>query len=106
MKEDKMVENSPKTGTERTENGKGINIPYIAYEAAQSRLERIIKRLWITTIILIVLLVGSNGLWIWYESQFEVYEETTIDATQDGEGINIIGAGDVNYGAESNDKNE
>jgi hypothetical protein len=48
MKEDKMVENSPKTGTGRTENEKGINIPYIAYEAAQSRLERIIKRLWIT----------------------------------------------------------
>lgn len=76
------------------------DIPYIAYEAAQSRLERIIKRLWITTIILIVLLVGSNVAWLIYERSFETYE---ITAEQDGEGINIVGAGDVSYGAESND---
>lgn len=80
------------------------SIPYIAYEAAQSRLERIIKRLWITTIILIVLLVGTNVAWLIYESQYEYYE-TTIDATQDGEGINIIDGGDVNYGAESDSNN-
>lgn len=99
MKEDKMVENSPTTGTERTENEKGINIPYIAYEAAQSRLERIIKRLWITTIILIVLLVASNIGWLIYESQFEDF---SIEAEQDGDGINIVGGGDIDYGAESN----
>lgn len=104
MKEDKMVENSPKTGAERTENEKGINIPYIAYEAAQSRLERIIKRLWITTIILIVLLVGTNVAWLIYESSFE-YFETSIEAEQDGEGVNIVGGGDVTYGAESNGNN-
>lgn len=105
MKESKMVENSPRTGTERAESSKPINVPFVVYEAAQSRLERVIKRLWITTIILIVLLVGSNAMWIWYESQFEDYTETTIEAEQDGEGINIIGAGDVNYGAESDSNN-
>ena len=47
------------------------NIPYIAHEAAQSRLERIIKRLWIVIILLIVLLVGSNIIWIVYENSFE-----------------------------------
>jgi hypothetical protein len=28
-------------------------------------------------------------------------ETTTIEATQDGSDINIVGGGDVNYGAES-----
>lgn len=85
---------------------KQANIPFIAYEAAMSRFERINRRLWIAVILLIVLLVGSNISWLVYESQFERYEETTIDATQDGEGVNIIGGGDVNYGAESNNNNE
>ena len=100
MKENKMVKNSPTMGAERTENSKPINVPFIVYEAAQSRLERIIKRLWITVILLIVLLVGSNIGWLIYESQFEYVETTEIE--QDGEGVNIVGGGDVNYGAESN----
>lgn len=80
------------------------NIPYIAYEAAQSRLERIIKRLWVTVILLVILLVGTNVAWLIYESQFD-YFETSIEAEQDGEGVNIVGGGDVTYGAEgkSND---
>lgn len=80
---------------------KPTNIPYIAYEAAMSRFDRINKRLWIAVILLIVLLVGSNIAWLVYESQFQVYE-TSIEATQDGEGVNIVGGGDVNYGTESN----
>ena len=99
-----MVKNSPTMGTEHTENSKPINVPFIVYEAAQSRLERIIKRLWITVILLIVLLVGSNIGWLIYESQFEVYE-TSIEAEQDGDGVNIVGGGDVNYGAESDSNN-
>lgn len=100
MKEDKMVENSPKTGTERTENEKGINISYIAYEAAQSRLERIIKRLWITTIILIVLLVASNVGWLIYESQFTDYEITQESET--GTNNYIGNDGDISYGEADN----
>lgn len=100
MKEDKMVENSPKTGTEHTENEKGINIPYIAYEASQSRLERIIKRLWITTIILIVLLVGSNVGWLIYESQFEDFEITQDSET--GTNNYIGNDGDIRYGTTDN----
>ena len=82
------------------ENNKQTNIPYIAYEAAMSRFDRINKRLWIAIILLIVLLVGSNIAWLVYESQSQVYE-TSIEATQDGEGVNIVGGGDVNYGTES-----
>lgn len=76
-------------------------IPYFAHEGEMARMERVVKRLWITVVLLIVLLVGTNGAWLWYESQFERFE-TSIDAEQDGDGVNIIGGGDVNYGAESN----
>lgn len=46
-------------------------IPYIVFEGASTRLERTIRRLWILCIILIVLLVGSNGAWLYYENSFE-----------------------------------
>lgn len=82
------------------ENNKQTNIPYIAYEAAMSRFDRLNRRLWIAVILLIVLLVGSNIVWIVYENSFEDY---TISAEQDGSGVNIVGGGDIDYGAESND---
>lgn len=76
------------------------DIPYIAYEAAQSRLERIIKRLWITTIILIVLLVGTNALWLWYESQYEYYEVTQEAENESGD-IIMNGTGELTIDGES-----
>ena len=41
------------------------------HEAELARAERTAKRLWITILLLIVLLVGTNGLWIWYQNQFD-----------------------------------
>lgn len=81
------------------ENMKNM-VPFFVVESILDRQSLIIKRLWIMCILLIVLLVASNAAWLWYESQF-VYETTTIEAEQDGEGVNIIGTGDVNYGTES-----
>ena len=46
-------------------------VPYIVHEGMMARAERTAKRLWITILLLIALLVGTNGAWIWYESQFE-----------------------------------
>ena len=46
-------------------------VPYIVHEGTMARAEITIKRLWITILLLIVLLVGTNGAWIWYESQFD-----------------------------------
>ena len=48
------------------------------FESAQARLERIIVRLWKLCVLLVILLVLSNGAWIYYESQFEVEEQTTV----------------------------
>lgn len=60
------------------------NVPYVVHEGVMSRLERVIKRLWITLIVTIVLLVATNALWIAYESKYECFE-TTQGVTQDTE---------------------
>lgn len=75
-------------------------MPYIVYEAEMTRSERNFKRLWVVVIILISLLVTTNLCWLAYESQFETVESTEI-TEQDGSGVNIVGAGDVDYGAEN-----
>ena len=55
------------------------------HEAETARLERVIKRLWILVIIIFLTLMVTNGAWIYYESQWEVIEETTTEevVTQD-----------------------
>ena len=80
------------------------NVPYVVHESAMAMAERQNKRLVWVIVLLIVLLVGSNIGWLVYNSQFEIVEtteETIIEATQDGEGTNIVGGGDVSYGTES-----
>ena len=42
------------------------NVPYFVHDASMARMERQIKRLWITVLVLIVMLVATNGAWIWY----------------------------------------
>ncbi len=77
-------------------------IPFYAAEYLADRQALTIKRLWIMCMILIFLLVGTNALWLWYESQFE-YVETTETVEQDIEAemedgdFTVIGIGD-NYG--------
>lgn len=72
------------------------NDKYI-HDAYASTLERTIKRLWILCIIIFLAFAGSNIGWLYYESQFTTEETTTIDTTQNGSGINIVGGGDVEY---------
>ncbi len=80
---------------ERLKMDEKTQIPYIVYETEMTRLERNFKRLWVVVIILISLLVTTNLCWLAYESQFETVESTEINAEQDGSGVNIVGAGDV-----------
>ena len=69
------------------------SIPYVAYELSMARVERTTKRLWITILTLIFLLVGSNCLWLYCESQWEtIYQEVTQEA--DTGTYNFVG-GDV-----------
>lgn len=70
-------------------------IPYYAHEGVVARMERANRRLWILCIVLILLLAGTNGAWIWYETQFENVV-TSNEVTQDidtGEGDAIINDG-------------
>ena len=74
-------------------------MPIAQHEKYQQRLMSIIKKQFIAIIVLICLLFGSFGLFVWYESQFE-----TLSCEQDGEGINNVNygeQGDLNNGAES-----
>ena len=72
-------------------------VPYIVHEGTMARAEIMIKRLWITILLLIALLVGTNGAWIWYESQFEE-TATTIEAEADDGGNAVANNnGMVNY---------
>lgn len=71
-------------------------------EAFAAALERTIQRLFIIILVLIVVLVGTNAAWIWYESQF-VDETWTFEANADGDSNAIAnGNGEVIfYGSES-----
>ena len=57
------------------------DVPYIVHEGAMARAERTVKRLWVSTIILLIALIATNAGWIWYESQWEVVEEVTTTQT-------------------------
>lgn len=50
----KKVQNAPES------------VPYIVHESSMARMERQIKRLWITVLVLIAMLVATNGAWILY----------------------------------------
>lgn len=64
--------------------------------------ERTIIRQWITIILLVIIVVGSNLAWLYYESQWEK-AETTTTVTQDldaedgdaviNDGVHINGEG-------------
>ena len=74
-------------------------VPIAQHEKDQQRLMSIIKKQFVAIIVLICLLFGSFGLFVWYESQFE-----TLSYEQDGEDINNVNygeQGDLNNGAES-----
>ena len=77
-------------------------VPYVVHESDMARQERTIKRLWILLLILIVLFVGSNGWWIWRESQFE--DITITQENEDGYNNFIGNDGDI-YNGEANNQN-
>ena len=72
-------------------------------ESALAMAERTIRRLWVTVLVLIFLMVGMSVSFFVYETQFEEiesYEETEIEATQMGS-YNFVSGGDLTYGTEN-----
>lgn len=78
------------------------DVPYIVHESDMARLERTIQKLWIALVLLIVLLVGTNAAWLWYESQFE--EITITQENADGYNNYIGNDGDI-YNGETDNQN-
>lgn len=89
------------------ENNDNIIMSRYAFERMQAKDERNDKWRNVIIVLLIVLLVLSNGLWLWYESQFEyvVDDYTEVDAG-DGGTANYIGHdGDITNGTNSTQEN-
>lgn len=79
------------------------DVPYVVFESELARLERIIHRQFVLIVIAVLLLVGTNAYWIYYESQFQ--ELTTTEVTQDvdsGDGGDAI----INDGVRINGEGE
>ncbi len=68
------------------------------HEGTVAMMERTIRRLWITTILLIILLVGTNGAWLYFESQWEYYTTTIEQESESGTNNYIGNDGDISYG--------
>lgn len=78
-------------------------VPYIVHEADMARMERTIRRLWTTIIVLIASVICLCVGFFIYESQFEdstMTKEVYQDVDSDGTAV-IAGIGDAIYGYES-----
>lgn len=80
-------------------------VPYIVYEGEMARQERHVKRLVVMLAVMLVLFFASNMAWLYVWNQYE-YVDETIEASQDGSGVNIVGGEDANYGSDGSDTQE
>lgn len=79
-----------------------ITMSRIAFERMQTKDEKNDRWRNIIIVLLIILLVITNAMWLIAWNQYDYVDDYSIEAEQDGEGFNILGGGDVNYGAENN----
>lgn len=88
------------------DNENNIVMSRYAFERMQAKDERNDRWRNIIILVLIILLVVTNAMWLVAWNQYDYVDEYEIEAQQDGEGINIVGAGDVSYGTDSNSTQE
>lgn len=86
-----------------------INVPFVVYESAQTRMERANKRLAVALVLTIVLLFLSNLAWLWAWMQYDYVveaESTSIDVgAKDGIANYIGNDGDINNGIHQSEEN-
>lgn len=75
-------------------------VSYLEFESSQARMERINRRLWVLCLVLIVSLLGTNGAWLYYESQFTDTEVSQDIDTGQGDAT-VIGIGDYHGESEA-----
>lgn len=74
------------------------SVSYLYFESALTKMETVIKRQWVVIIVILFLWFGTIGAYEYKESRYEILD-TEVAYTQDGEGTNVIGAGnEVLYG--------
>lgn len=82
-------------------------VPFVVHENMRAQLDAHARRLVWVIVLLVILLVASNGAWLWYESQFEdkVVRTEIEQDTSDG-GNNYIVGGDYNGETKDNDNHK
>jgi len=60
------------------------DVPYIVYESEAARHERTVKRLLLTIVLVICLLVITNLAWLYVFNQYDITSETTEITTDEG----------------------
>ena len=88
------------------EERENVSVPYLVHESVLARMERTIKRLWILCIVLIVLFVGTNAGWLYYESLWSDEVTTITQENADGYNNYIGNDGDINNGETNNNDSE
>ena len=78
-------------------------IPFVAHEADMTRMERVVRRLWILCIILALALVGTNAAWVVYESSFETVSTSVMQENESGYNNFIGNDGDIKNGTTNGD---
>lgn len=68
------------------------DVPYIVYESEAARHERTVKRLLLTIVLVICLLVITNLAWLYVFNQYDITSETTEITTDEGN-TNMLEAG-------------
>lgn len=79
-------------------------VPYVVYESTTTKDHLTIKRLIIAIIVILSLFFATNAIWIVTSYDFD--EKQVVEATQDGSGTNLVGGGDIIYGATSENHND
>ena len=86
---------------------KPSSVPYAVIADFKEMHKSTVKKLWIALIIAWVAVLVVVGVFTYERLQYDYSsEEYIVEAEQDGEGINIVGGGNVNYGAESKDSSQ
>lgn len=82
-------------------------MPFVVHENLRAQMDLHARRLVRVIVLLIVLLVGSNALWLWHDSQYAI-ERTIAEIEQDtdGGGNNYVVGGNFNGEAEDQENDD
>jgi len=82
-------------------------VSYTVYETAQARADRRFRSMLWVIVMLIVMLVGTNGAWLIYESQFEDSISVSQDVDTGSSPAYVNGTGSMAvYGESETDNNQ